>query len=219
MPGRQSSVETQVLQAALQDVPTGNVKPVYQLCKSKPEAHIQPSHEEPAPQGTGVSDSVYPWPFSDLVAGNVNKNFKKRKSKGLYYWKSVSLRCRIKMLPFSFWYNQSLYVMRTLVGSSLPESCLLVGVSELMRGWELTITPPTSLCCTAWMGPGWQQSALILPSSLWSCMGDIRLVGVSVLEDVLWMWYPFPAPIPPPWWVLLGQFYGTIPPLSLLDIL
>lgn len=48
------SVETQVLQAALQDVPTGNVKPVYQLCKSKPEAHIQSSHEEPAPQGTGV---------------------------------------------------------------------------------------------------------------------------------------------------------------------
>lgn len=33
MPGRQSSVETQVLQAALQDVPAGNVKPVYQLCK------------------------------------------------------------------------------------------------------------------------------------------------------------------------------------------
>lgn len=51
-------METQVLQAALQDVPTGNVKPVYQLCKSKPEAHIQPSHEEPAPQGTGVSDSL-----------------------------------------------------------------------------------------------------------------------------------------------------------------
>lgn len=40
MPRRQSSVETQVLQAALQDVPTGNVKPVYQLCKRKPEAHI-----------------------------------------------------------------------------------------------------------------------------------------------------------------------------------
>lgn len=79
-------METQVLQAALQDVPTGNVKTVYQLCKSKPEAHIQPSHEEPVPQGTGSRKrfSVYLWPFSDLVAGNVNKNFKKTKSKGLY---------------------------------------------------------------------------------------------------------------------------------------
>lgn len=75
MPGRQSSVETQVLQAALQDVPAGNVKPVYQLCKEKTEAHIQPSHEEPVPQGTGSRKwfSVYPWPFSDLVAGNVKK--------------------------------------------------------------------------------------------------------------------------------------------------
>lgn len=81
VPWRQSSVETQVLQAALQDVPAGNVKPVYQLCKSKPEANILPSHEEPVPQGTGSRKwfSVNPWPFSDLMAGNVNKNFKKTK--------------------------------------------------------------------------------------------------------------------------------------------
>lgn len=162
MSWRQSSVETQVLQAALQDVPTGNVKPVYQLYKSKPEAHIQPSHEEPVPQGTGSRKwfSVYPWPFSDLVAGNVNKNLKKTKSMGLCQWKSVSLRCRGKMLPFSFWCNQSLYVMWTLVGNSLPESCLLVGVSEAMRGWELTITPPHI--------------------SLLHCMDETRLVAIVI---------------------------------------
>lgn len=140
MPWRQNSVEMQVLQAALQDMPTGNVKPVHQFFKTKPEANIHPSrclHKVVFCASTT---------FRDLVSGNVNKNFKNKIKWNLFFqWKSLSLRCRGKMLPFTFWCNQSLYVIWALVGNSLPESCLPVGVSELMRRWELTIIPHTSL--------------------------------------------------------------------------
>lgn len=47
MPWRQSSVETQVLQAALQDMAAGNVKPVHQLCKNKPEARVSLGNHYP----------------------------------------------------------------------------------------------------------------------------------------------------------------------------
>lgn len=52
MPWRQSLVETQVLQAALQDMPTGILKPAYQLCKNKPEAHIHASYWETSTPGS-----------------------------------------------------------------------------------------------------------------------------------------------------------------------
>lgn len=83
----------------------------------------------------------------------------KNKIKGtlFFQWKSLSQRCRRKKLPFSFRCNQSLYVIWVLVGISLPESCLLVGVSEVMGRWKLTIIAHISHGYTAWMGLGWYQ--------------------------------------------------------------
>lgn len=57
-----------------------------------------------------------------------------------------------------------------------------------MCGWELTITPPhPSAALHGWDQAGSNRHQYYPPSSLWSGIGDIRLVGVSVLEDTLWM--------------------------------